>query len=221
MVAKPFDTAVLDKMAMPDGIFPKNKLPSVVLAKDYTAVTGEAEKLAHGVFDPLFNMGEKWSQQMKQIRANILQDLGQMMESQLFGAMFGDPEGRGGKGWNGASFKGDTSNPGAGRNGLASEALGGLLGLFHRKSGPVSNGTGNAGAGTVLSSVAGALQVGKGGGSGSGGVQVILNNMGTPQTVESTQQSGASAEGMILQVVLKDQQTNGAITQGFAGLFSH
>jgi DNA-binding Xre family transcriptional regulator len=201
----------------------KAHTPNVVLAAapkpaDYSAIEGEAEKFAHGLFDPLFNLGEKWDKQWKQIRANMLKDLGDAAESQLFGALFGDPEGRGGKSWNGGSFKGDTSRPGvSGAGGV----LGSLLGMFGKKSSPVSNGTGTAGAGTVLSSVAGALQVGKGAGSGTGGVQVILNNMGTPQTVDSTQQSGGSAEAMILQVILKDQQTNGAITQGFSSLFSH
>jgi hypothetical protein len=45
--------------------------------------------------------------------------------------------------------------------------------------------------------------------------------MGTPQQVDSTQQSSGQAEAMILQIVLKDQETNGAITQGFAGMFGH
>lgn len=187
---------------------------------DYSAIDNEAEKFAHGLFDPLFDFGEKWDKQWKQIRANMLRGIGQTAESQLFGALFGDSSGKGGKGWDGSGGDGKS-----GHNGLINQGIGGvssLLGnLFGKKSSPVSNGTGNAGAGTVLSAVAGALQVGKGAGSGTGGVQVILNNMGTPQTVDSTQQSSGQAEAMILQIVLKDQETNGAITQGFAGMFGH
>jgi DNA-binding Xre family transcriptional regulator len=201
----------------------KAHTPTVMLAPsqaDHSAIDNEAEKFAHGIFDPLFNLGEKWNQQWKQIRANVLRDLGQTAESQLFGALFGDSSGKGGKGWDGSGGDGKS-----GHNGLINQGIGGVSGLlgnlFGKKSGPVSNGTGNAGAGTVLSSVAGALQVGKGAGSGTGGVQVILNNMGTPQTVDSTQQSSGQAEAMILQVVLKDQETNGAITQGFSGMFGH
>jgi len=221
LMAKPIDMSGLDQ-GLPPNLFPAAKMPNVTLAKDYSSINNEAEKFAHGLFDPLFNLGEKWNQQWKQIRANMLRDLGQAAESQLFGALFGDPSGRGGKGWDGSGSHG----PGTGHGGLVSEGIGKagslLSGLFGgKKSSPVSNGTGTAGAGTVLSSVAGALQVGKGSGSGTGGVQVILNNMGTPQTVDSTQQSGGSAEAMILQVILKDQQTNGAITQGFSSLFSH
>ena len=220
LMAKPIDMSGLDQ-GLPTGIFPAAKMPNVTLAKDYSQINNEAEKFAHGLFDPLFNLGEKWNQQWKQIRANMLKDLGQAAESQLFGELFGDPSGRGGRGWDGSGSHGS----GTGHNGLVSEGIGKagslLGGLFGKKSSPVSNGTGTAGAGTVLSSVAGALQVGKGAGSGTGGVQVILNNMGTPQTVDSTQQSGGSAEAMILQVILKDQQTNGAITQGFSSLFSH
>ena len=219
LMAKPIDMSELDQ-GMPKGLFPAAKLPTVTLAKDYSQIDNEAEKFAHGLFDPLFNLGEKWNQQWKQIRANMLRDLGQTAESQLFGALFGDSSGRGGKGWDGSGGDGKS-----GHNGLINQGIGGvgsLLGnLFGKKSGPVSNGTGNAGAGTVLSSVAGALQVGKGAGSGTGGVQVILNNMGTAATVDSTQQSSGQAEAMILQIVLKDQETNGAITQGFAGMFGH
>jgi hypothetical protein len=223
LMAKPIDMSGLDQ-GLPKGIFPAAKLPTVTLAKDYSQIDNEAEKFAHGLFDPLFNLGEKWNQQWKQIRANMLKDVGQTAESQLFGELFGDSSGRGGHGWDGS--RGDSSNAGpSGHNGLIGQGIGSvgslLSGLFGKKSSPVSNGTGSAGAGTVLSSVAGALQVGKGAGSGTGGVQVILNNMGTPQTVDSTQQSSGQAEAMILQVVLKDQETNGAITQGFAGMFSH
>jgi DNA-binding Xre family transcriptional regulator len=204
---------------MPDTSAFETKMPNVTLgpqASDHSAIEGEGEKFAHGLFDPLFNMGEKWDKQWKQIRDNMLRSLGQVAESQLFGQLFGDPEGRGGAGWNGSGGR-------KGVSGAPDGIVGSLLsGLFARKSSTVSNGTGNAGAGTLLSAAAGALQVGKGTGSGSGGVQVILNNMGTAQTVDSTQQSGGGqAEAMILQVVLKDQQTNGAITQGFGALFGH
>ena len=200
-----------------------NSLIAAPISKNNAqSIDNEAEKFAHGLFDPLFDLGEKWDKQWKQIRANMLKDIGQTAESQLFGELFGDPSGRGGKGWDGSGAHGAGTG---GHNGLVGQGIGGaeslLKGLFGKKSGPTSNGTGNAGAGTVLSSVAGALQVGKGSGSGAGGVQVILNNMGTPQQVDSTQQSSGQAEAMILQIVLKDQETNGAITQGFAGMFGH
>jgi hypothetical protein len=150
----------------------------------------------------------------------MLRDLGQAAESRLFGTLFGDPSGRGGQGWDGS--RSDSSHKGiSGPGGAVGAGLSALDGLFHKKPSPVSNGTGAAGAGTVLSSAAGLLQAGKVAGSGAGGVQVILQNMGTPQQVDSTQQSGGQAEAMILQVILKDQQTNGAITQGFSSLFTH
>jgi hypothetical protein len=137
-----------------------------------------------------------------------------MAESKLFGILFGDPSGRGGKGWDGSSFEGDTSKPG--RNGIS--GAGGLVGeglswLFGKHSSPVSNGTGASGAGTVPSQAASALQIGKGVGAAAAGVQVILNNNGTPQAVDSTQSTGDQMEGMVIQIFLKDAATNGQISQ--------
>jgi len=60
-------------------------------------------------------------------------------------------------------------------------------------------------------------QIGKGAGSGSGNVQVNLINNGTPQQVDSTQQSGGGLDGMVLQVVLKDLTSNGPMIQGIKG----
>lgn len=215
LMAKPIDMSGLDQ-GLPNGIFPAAKLPTVTLAKDYSQIDNEAEKFAHGLFDPLFNLGEKWNQQWKQIRANMLRNLGQTAESQLFDALFGDKEGKGGKGWDGSGGRKGLS----GTSGLVGEGLGALEGLFKKKPGLASNGTGATGAGSLASSAASLMQIGKGAGAAAGGaVQVILNNTGTPQQVESTQQSGGGLEAMVLQVVLKDQVTNGAMTQGFASLF--
>lgn len=208
------------------GVFAKAKMPTVTLApqaKDNSAIDNEAEKFAHGLFDPLFNLGEKWDQQWKQIRANMLKDVGQTAESQLFGALFGDSSGKGGKGWDGSGGDGKSGGSGkGGHNGLLSQGLGsvgGLLGnLFSKKSGPVSNGTGAAGAGTVASAAASIAQIGKGAGTAGGGaIQVILNNTGTPQQVDSTQQSGGGLEGMVIQVMLKDLNSNGPMIQGIKG----
>jgi DNA-binding Xre family transcriptional regulator len=221
--AKAADDALWAKMAeSPMGIFPKApgatlgaQEPAAPKPADVSKIEGESEKFAHGLFDPLFNLGEKWSQQWKQIRANMLRDLGQAAEGQLFGALFGDSSGSGGKGLDGS--KGHKGVEGAG--GLVGEGLSSLEGLFHKKSGPVSNGTGTASAGTVLSAAASSLQAGKAG-SGAGGVQVILNNNGTPQMVDSTQMSGGQGdfESMVLQVFLKDLNTNGPAAQGIASL---
>jgi len=192
----------------------------VRLAPDYSAIDNEAEKFAHGLFDPLFNFGEKWDKQWKQIRANMLRDLGQTAESQLFGQLFGDSSGRGGRGWDGSGGDGKS-----GHNGLLNDGIGkagDLLGnLFHKKPNSVSNGTGAAGAGTVLSAAASTMQIGKSGAGGSG-IQVILNNNGSPLQVDQTQQSGGDGgEGQVIQIILKQLETNGPVSQGIMGLFSH
>lgn len=219
LMAKPIDMSGLDQ-GLPPNLFPAAKMPNVTLAKDYSQINNEAEKFAHGLFDPLFNLGEKWNQQWKQIRANMLKDMGQAAESQLFGALFGDPSGRGGKGWDGSSHAGDTSEPRrigiAGAGGL----LGTLLGSFGKKPASMtSNGGVGAGAGTLATGAASLLQTGKGA-SSAGGVQVVINNTGTPQTATATQQSdgAGSPESMVIQIVMKDLATNGPMAQGFAAL---
>lgn len=203
-----------------DDIFPKEKMPSVVLAKDYSAVAGEAEKYAHGIFDPLFNFSEKWSQQWKQMRANMLRDLGETAESKLFGALFGDPEGRGGKGWNGGSFEGNTAKPG--RSGIAGATglVGQLLGSFGKKrDSATSNGGLGGGAGTIASAAASVMQMGKGAAAGAAAIHVVINNTGTPQDVTKTQQSGgADPESMVLSIFTKDLATNGPMSAGILGL---
>jgi hypothetical protein len=198
----------------------KSKAPNVVLDPLAGQIENESEKLAHGLFDPLFNFGEKWSKQWKQIRENLLRDMGELAESQIFGVLFGDSSGRGGKGWVGG--QGDAHRSGvSGVGGLVGDGLSAIEGLFTKKSSIVSNGSGAAGAGTVMSAAASALQIGKGGAGPANGTQVIINNLGQPATVDSTQQSGGDGvEPMILQIILKDQTTNGPITQGFAAMFN-
>jgi DNA-binding Xre family transcriptional regulator len=219
--------AAWDKMNATDlssagqGLFGPAKLPKATLAPqaaDHNAIDGEAEKFAHGVFDPLFDLGEKWDKQWKQIRTNMLKDIGQTAESQLFKGLFGDSTGRGGKGWDGSGGRKGVSGTG----GAVGAGLSSLEGLFHKKSSPVSNGTGATGAGTVLSSVASSLQAGKAAGAGAGGVQVIINNTGTPQQVDSTLQSGGGAdpEQMVIQIMTKDLNTHGPMSQGILGLLS-
>jgi hypothetical protein len=215
LMAKPIDMSELDQ-GMPKGIFPAAKLPTVTLAKDYSQIDNEAEKFAHGLFDPLFNLGEKWDQQWKQIRANMLRDIGQTAESQLFGQLFGDSSGRGGKGWDGSGGDGNS-----GHNGLLNQGIGKagdlLGGLFHKKSSAVSNGTGTAGAGVLADAAASQLGVGKAASSSAGAINVTVINQGTPQQVVSTSQSGDQGEAMFYQLVTKDLDTNGLLTQGILG----
>jgi hypothetical protein len=213
--------AEADQLASAAALFGDHAAPAVALAAqtkatDLTGIDNEAEKFAHGVFDPLFDIGEKWSKQMKQIRANMLKDVGQGAESQLFGALFGDSSGRGGKGWDGSGGDGK-----GGHNGLIDEgigAVGGLLGnLFKPKGGSTSNGGLGSGAGTIPSAAASLLQMGKGAAAGAG-VQVVINNSGTPQQVDQTQTSGGGIEQMVVQIFMKDLSTNGPMSQGIAGV---
>lgn len=201
------------------GVTPTAQAPSVKLASwtkdDATEARGEAEKYAHGIFDPLFDLSGKWDQQWKKIKANLLRDFGQTMESQLFGSMFGDASGRGGKGMDGSGGKPK------GHNGLLADGLGSLGGLLHHKStDKTSNGGVGAGAGTVPSAATSLLQMGKKGG-GAGGVQVVINNTGSPVDVGQTQVSGGGGgmdpEQMVIQIMLKQQQTNGPVYQAFTG----
>ncbi len=99
--------------------------------QDVSTATGEAEKMAHSIFDPLTHGAQRWRDTWRQIVNGLASDMEKLVESQLFGMLFGDPQGRGGRGLNGTSFKGDTSNPwGAGATGAAG-MLGGLLSHFH------------------------------------------------------------------------------------------
>jgi hypothetical protein len=97
--------------------------------------------------------------------------------------------------------------------------LGDVLGLFGKKGTAVtSNGGLGGGAGTVPDAAASLLQMGKGA-NGTGGIQVILNNQGPPMQVDQTQQSGGDGgEGQVIQIMLKQLETNGPVAQGIAGL---
>ena len=185
---------------------------------DIQEIEGEGEKVAHSIFDPLFDFNESWNKKWKQTMKSLKTDMGQFMEGQLFGALFGDPNGRGGKGWMGSSFKGDTSRPGVGSQGtgLLSDLLGSI---FKKPAGVASNGGMATGAGTIPDATASLLGMGKGAASGNGGVQVIVNNTGTPQTVSQTQTSGGpDPEKMVISIFTKDLATNGPMTQGIMGL---
>jgi hypothetical protein len=217
-MAKPIDTSGLDKAPDISGIF-GSQHPDVKLARwttdDTKEAKGEAEKFAHGVFDPLFNMSERWDQKWKQMRSNLLNDLGQAAEGQLFGALFGDSSGSGGRGLDGS--KGTPK----GHGGLLSDGLGLLGGLFqHKGAGTTSNGGLGSGAGTIASAAASAMQMGGGDAAGgSGGIQVVLNNQGSPMQVSQTQQSGGDGgEQQVIQIMLKQLETNGPVAQGIAGL---
>ena len=222
MASKPIDMSALEgPQSLPD-IF-KTKAPNVVLGKqpmfDPEAVQGASEKFAHAIFDPLFNLDEKWNQQWKQMRDGLMRDLGQLAESQLFGLLFGDPQGRGGKGWNGTSWEGNTTNPRSGLQGTAGGLLGGLLSLFTGKhAGVASNGGLGSGAGTVPTAAASLMQMGKKDGAGAGGIQVVLNNNGAPLQVSQTQQQNDGGEGQVIQIMLKQLETNGPVAQGIMGL---
>jgi hypothetical protein len=145
----------------------------------------------------------------------MLRDVGQVAEGQLFGILFGDSEGRGGKGLTGSSFKGDNSKPNAG--GLVGAGLSGLMGMFNKKQpSPTSNGGLGSGAGTIPSAAASLAQMGKAA-SGSGGVQVTINNTGTPQTVTSSQSSTDQAGNFLVQLFMQDLNSNGPMTQGIMG----
>jgi hypothetical protein len=217
----------MNKSTSDMGVFGSNS-PNVVLAprtwkdqleQNAPAIAGAGEKIAHSVFDPLFSFGGRWDQQWKQIRDGLLRDLGQLAESQLFGALFGDPQGRGGQGLSGTSWQGNPLPPG--RGGLenpAGGALGKLLGIFtHRGDSVASNGGLGAGAGTVPTAAASLLQMGNR--TAGGGVQVVLNNNGAPLQVDQTMQQNAG-EQQVVHVVLKQLSTNGPIAQGIMGLLS-
>jgi hypothetical protein len=187
--------------------------PKVQLDPTAAIVENEAEKFAHGVFDPLFNLGEKWDKQWKQIRANMLKDTGQLAESMLFGQLFGDPSGKGGKGWDGSAGGGQKDKGIRNHDGLVGGALDRLFG---GKSSPVSNGIGAAGAGTVSPAAAAKAALGKA--AGSGGVTVNITNTGTPQTATAIQTPGPDLKDCVIQIVSQDQATNGPMTQGWKAL---
>jgi hypothetical protein len=168
---------------------------------------------AHALFDPLFDMSEKWSKKGKSISDGMLRMSSQLAEKQLFGSLFGDDEDSGSGRKIAAGRKGI-----GGTDGLVGDGLSKLSGLFHKKTSNVSNGTGASGAGATPNPAASSLQIGKGTGSGSGGVQVIINNTGTPADVAGTQVSGGSGadlEQMVIQVMLKQADINGAAYQAF------
>jgi hypothetical protein len=196
---------------------PLEQLTLKPLQKDYTALRDAGEKAAHAVFDPLFDTSERWNQKWKSISENLLRNIAQMAEGQVFGMLFGDPDGRGGRGLSGGSWEGNPSQPGK-RTGLASGALDAIGGLFHHpKAGVTSNGGVGAGAGTVATAAASLMQVGKA--SGNSGVQVVLNNQGAPLQATATQQSVTDgAEQQVVQIVLKQLETNGPVAQGIVGM---
>jgi hypothetical protein len=196
---------------------PLERLVLQPLQKDYTAIRDAGEKMAHGIFDPLFDMSERWDQKWKSIGQNLLRDISQIAEGQMFGMLFGDSEGRGGRGLSGGSWEGNSNAP-AKRSGLASEALGAIGGLFHHpKAAVTSNGGVGAGAGTVATAAASLMQTGKA--SGTGGVQVILNNQGAPLQATASQSSmDSAAEQHVVQIVLKQLETNGPVAQGIMGI---
>jgi hypothetical protein len=174
------------------------------------------EGYAHALFDPLFDMSEAWNKKGKSITDGLMRMTSQMAEKQFFGVLFGDDANGGSGGKSSNSRKGLS-----GTNGLVGEGLSRFDGFFHKKAKSVSNGTGVAGQGTLLSAAASAMQVGKGT-SGSGGVQVILNNNGSAMQVESTQQSGGGdgGESRVIQIVLKQLDTNGPVAQRLASMFT-
>jgi hypothetical protein len=197
---------------------PLEQLALKPLQKDYSALLGAGEKLGHAVFDPLFDLSMSWDNKWKATKDALLRDIGQLAESQLFKMLFGDPEGRGGQGLGGGSFEGNTANPRAGVLGASTGLLGGLLGHFlNRGAGVTSNGGVGGGAGTVATAAASAMQMGKTA-AGGGGVQVVLNNNGAPLQVDSTQHSADGGEGQVVQIVLKQLETNGPVAQGIMGM---
>jgi hypothetical protein len=172
------------------------------------------EGYAHALFDPLFDMSEAWNKKGKSIADGLMRMTSQIAEKQFMGFLFGDDA----AGGNGSSGR----NGLRGTNGLVGEGLASLDGLFHKKSSPVSNGTGVSGPGSILSSAASAMQVGKSVSGNGSGVQVILNNNGSPMQVESTQQSGGGdgGESQVIQIVLKQLDTNGPVAQRLASMFT-
>lgn len=183
---------------------------------DFTALHDAGEKMGHAIFDPLFQFGEKWETMRKQLVQGTLRTLGELAESQLFAFLFGDAQGRGGRGLGGGSWEGNANAPG--RTGLAGSLIGEIFNGFHRKTAPVSNGGLGSGAGTIPSAAAALMQMGKGGTGGSGGVQVVINNQGAPVDVGSVQHTQDGLEKQVIQIMLKQGETNGPIMQMIAGV---
>ncbi len=92
---------------------------------------GEGEKIAHSIFDPMFSASTKWKQDWKTISDGLVSDLGQLMESKVFGYLFGDPQGRGGRGLSGGSYKGNITSPFGQPGATAGGVLGSLLAHMH------------------------------------------------------------------------------------------
>jgi len=171
------------------------------------------EGYAHAIFDPLFEMNEKWNKRWKQMRDGILKDTGQLAEKQLFGALFGDDSGK-----RGGGTKGRSGIMGQGE-GLLSGLLGGLFGK--KGAGVASNGGLGSGAGTIPSAAASVAQMGLGAGAtGSGGVQIVINNTGAPVQASQASQTSDGGEGQVIQIMLKQLETNGPVAQGILGLIS-
>jgi DNA-binding Xre family transcriptional regulator len=186
------------------------------------AVQDTAEKFAHGIFDPLFQMSGDWKRTWQAMSQNMMRDTGSMLEKQMFKTMFGPIDPRmGTAGGNPGSLI--TAMPtGSGHNGISSGAekvVGSILGLFGKKRGnaTTSNGGLGAGAGTVATDAASLMQMGKSGSDG-GGVQVTLINQGQPMQVSQTSQSSDGGEQHVVQIVLKQLENNGPIAQGIQGM---
>jgi hypothetical protein len=195
-------------------------LPNVVLGKqgqDLSALRDVGEKFAHSVFDPIFDVTERWDQRWKQLKNNLIRDLAQLAEGQLFGMLFGDPDGRGGRGLSGGSWEGNPNRP-SGHAGLAGTLLSDMAGLFHPKGASVtSNGGVGGGAGTIATAAASLMQTGKP--PGSGGVQVVIQNQGPPMQATAQQQAGGDGgEAQVIQIMMKQMESNGPIAQAIMGL---
>ncbi len=205
----------------------KDQIPKVILAPvpgnksgiNMAAIQGVGERVAHSVFDPLFSFNASWNQKWHQMVNMMGADLGKLVESQLFGALFGDPNGRGGKGWAGTSWQGNPNRPGL--SGEGTGMLGELFGkLFKKPASVVSNGGVGSGPGTIPSATASLLGIGNKA-AGSGGVQVVLNNNGAPMQVGQTSQSGGNdGEQKVIQIMLKQFETNGPVATGVQGIVS-
>jgi hypothetical protein len=67
----------------------------------------------------------------------------------------------------------------------------------------------------VATAAASVMQMGKS--AGSGGISVVLNNSGAPLQVDQTQHTDGG-EGQVVQIMLKQLETNGPVAQGIMGL---
>lgn len=81
---------------------------SIQSETDYT-VQDTAEKFAHGIFDPLFQMSGDWKRTWQSMSQNMLRDTGSMLEKQMFKTMFGAIDPRMGAANKNASNKSDSA----------------------------------------------------------------------------------------------------------------